>query len=58
MVDLTADPNSWVCRTPGVSEEERAKLVALRAELLLPLSVKDKLLGFISLSQKPSEEEP
>jgi len=50
------DPNSWVYRTPGVSEEERAKLAALRAELLLPLSVKNKLLGFISLSQKLSEE--
>ena len=50
------DPNSWVYRAPGVSEEERAKLAALRAELLLPLSVKDKLLGFISLSQKRSEE--
>src|SRR5262249_4078870 len=41
---------------PGVSEDERAKLAALRSELLLPLSVKDKLLGFISLSQKRSEE--
>jgi phosphoserine phosphatase RsbU/P len=50
------DPNSWVYRAPGVSEDERAKLAALRAELLLPLSVKDKLLGFISLSQKRSEE--
>jgi phosphoserine phosphatase RsbU/P len=50
------DPNSWVYRAPGVSEEERAKLAALRAELLLPLSVKHKLLGFISLSQKRSEE--
>lgn len=50
------DPDSWVYRAPGVSEEERAKLAALRAELLLPLSVKDKLLGFISLSQKRSEE--
>jgi len=50
------DPDSWVYRAPGVSEEERAKLEALRAELLLPLAVKDKLLGFISLSQKRSEE--
>jgi sigma-B regulation protein RsbU (phosphoserine phosphatase) len=50
------DPNSWVYRAPGVSEDERAKLAALRAELLLPVSVKDKLLGFISLSQKMSEE--
>jgi len=50
------DPNSWVYRAPRVSEDERAKLAALRAELLLPVSVKDKLLGFISLSQKRSEE--
>jgi sigma-B regulation protein RsbU (phosphoserine phosphatase) len=50
------DPNSWVYRVPGMGQEERAKLEALRAELLLPLSVKDKLLGFISLSQKRSEE--
>ena len=50
------DPDSWVYRTPGVSDEERAKLEALRTELLLPLSVKDNLLGFISLSQKRSEE--
>ena len=50
------DPDSWVYRAPGLSEEERAKLEALGAELLLPLSVKDKLLGFISLSQKRSEE--
>jgi sigma-B regulation protein RsbU (phosphoserine phosphatase) len=50
------DPNSWVYRAPEVSEEERAQLEALRTELLLPLAVKDKLLGFISLSQKRSEE--
>ena len=50
------DPNSWVYRTPGLTEEERALLAALDAELLLPLSVKNKLLGFISLSQKRSEE--
>lgn len=50
------DPNSWVYRTPRLGDEERAQLAALDAELLLPLSVKDKLLGFISLSQKRSEE--
>jgi hypothetical protein len=44
------DPNSWVYRAPGVTEEERAKLKALATELLLPFSVKGKLLGFISLS--------
>ena len=44
------DPNSWVYRAPGVTEEEHAKLEALATELLLPFSVKDELLGFISLS--------
>jgi sigma-B regulation protein RsbU (phosphoserine phosphatase) len=50
------DPNSWIYRTPGMTEQERARLVALHSELLLPLSAKDKLLGFISLGQKRSEE--
>jgi phosphoserine phosphatase RsbU/P len=50
------DPDSWIYRAPIMSEEERGKLATLRAELLLPLAVKDELLGFISLSQKRSEE--
>jgi phosphoserine phosphatase RsbU/P len=50
------DPNSWIYSTPGVSAEERAQIAALQAELLLPLAIKDKLLGFISLGQKRSEE--
>ena len=50
------DPNSWIYRSPAVTDEERKNLEELRAELLLPLSVKDKLLGFISLGQKRSEE--
>jgi len=50
------DPNSWIYRAPGLTEQERAKLAALHAELLLPLTVKDELLGFISLGQKRSEE--
>ena len=50
------DPNSWVNRASDISEEERKKLVDLQSELLLPLSVKDKLLGFISLGQKRSDE--
>ena len=50
------DPDSWVYRDPGVSEEERAKLAQLHAELLLPLSTRDKLLGFISLGPKRSDE--
>ena len=49
------DPNSWIHSTPDVSPEEREKLALLRSELLLPLAVKERLLGFISLSQKKSE---
>jgi len=50
------DPQSWIYRAPDMTEGERSKLAELRAELLLPLTVKDDLLGFISLSQKRSEE--
>ncbi len=50
------DPNSWVFRTPRMTDEERSRLAELKPELLLPLSVKEKLLGFISLGQKRSEE--
>lgn len=48
------DPNSWV--EPEVSEEDRAKLLQLQSELLLPLGTRDKLLGFISLRPKLSDE--
>jgi phosphoserine phosphatase RsbU/P len=50
------DPGSWIYRAPDMTEGERSKLATLRAELLLPLTAKDDLLGFISLSQKRSEE--
>jgi sigma-B regulation protein RsbU (phosphoserine phosphatase) len=50
------DPDSWVYRNPEMSEEDRAKLAQLQAELLLPLSARDKLLGFISLGTKLSDE--
>jgi len=50
------DPDSWLYRDPDVSEEDRAKLAQLHAELLLPLSARDKLLGFISLGPKRSDE--
>lgn len=49
------DTNSWVYRE-GLSGEERAWLAASQAELLLPLAVKDRLLGFVSLGRKRSEE--
>jgi sigma-B regulation protein RsbU (phosphoserine phosphatase) len=50
------DPNSWLYREPEVSEEDRSKLAQLQTELLLPLSARDKLLGFISLGPKRSDE--
>ena len=50
------DPDSWVYRAPEATDGERAHLAALGAELLLPIAVREKLLGFISLGQKRSEE--
>ena len=50
------DPHSWVYREPDVTEEDRSKLTQLDAEVLLPLSTRDKLLGFISLGPKLSDE--
>lgn len=48
------DENSWV--NAELPEGERKELVALDPQLLLPLSVKDKLLGVLSLGEKRSEE--
>ncbi|HTC79242.1 MAG TPA: GAF domain-containing protein, partial [Terriglobales bacterium] len=50
------DRDSWLYREEDVTEEERSKLARLRSELLLPLAVRDKLLGFISLGPNKSEE--
>jgi phosphoserine phosphatase RsbU/P len=50
------DPQSWLFREPEVTEEDRSKLTQLHAELLLPLSTRNKLLGFISLGPKRSDE--
>ena len=47
------DQDGWVERT--MSGDERELLEALNTELLLPLSVKDELSGFISLGPKQSE---
>ena len=52
-VDL-ADPGSWVSREADAGD--RRVLEALGAELLLPLAVKDRLLGILSLGSKRSEE--
>jgi phosphoserine phosphatase RsbU/P len=48
------DEKSWV--NTELSLDERQNLAALSPQLLLPLSVKDKLLGLISLGEKRSEE--
>lgn len=48
------DAKSWV-NSPQLSEQERSKLASLNPQLLIPLTVKEKLLGIISLGQKRSE---
>ena len=50
------DRDSWLYHEEEIGDEERSKLAALGSELLLPLAVRDKLLGFISLGPKQSEE--
>jgi sigma-B regulation protein RsbU (phosphoserine phosphatase) len=50
------DHDSWLYRDTDITDEERSKLARLQSELLLPLAVRDKLLGFISLGPKQSEE--
>jgi sigma-B regulation protein RsbU (phosphoserine phosphatase) len=50
------DQDSWVYRTAGIDDEERAALGRLGTQLLLPISVKQNLPGFISLGVKQSEE--
>jgi sigma-B regulation protein RsbU (phosphoserine phosphatase) len=50
------DPDSWLYREPDVTEDDRGKLAQLQTELLLPLNARDKLLGFISLGPKRSDE--
>lgn len=50
------DRESWLYREEDMNEEERGKLSTLHSELLLPLAVRDKFLGFISLGPKKSEE--
>jgi sigma-B regulation protein RsbU (phosphoserine phosphatase) len=47
------DPDSWV---RDLSEEERESLAVLHADILLPLSVNQRVLGVLSLGQKRSEE--
>jgi sigma-B regulation protein RsbU (phosphoserine phosphatase) len=49
------DDQSWIHRA-GLPPEEVDSLRLLDTRLLLPMAVKDKLLGFISLGPKRSEE--
>ena len=48
------DEDSWV--NSSLPESERRSLAELDPQLLLPLTVKDRLLGVVSLSEKRSEE--
>jgi sigma-B regulation protein RsbU (phosphoserine phosphatase) len=50
------DPDSWIYREPSMTESDRERLHKLEAQLLLPLAFKEKLIGFMSLSSKQSEE--
>jgi sigma-B regulation protein RsbU (phosphoserine phosphatase) len=49
------DQDSWI-NSSAVSEEERRTIADLQPQLLLPLSMKDSLLGLIALGEKRSEE--
>jgi sigma-B regulation protein RsbU (phosphoserine phosphatase) len=49
------DTDSWIYRRSEMSDGERSQLATLQSELLLPLSVRDDLIGFMSLGQKRSE---
>jgi sigma-B regulation protein RsbU (phosphoserine phosphatase) len=50
------DPDSWIYSEPSMTEADRDRLQKLEAQLLLPLAFKEKLIGFMSLSPKQSEE--
>src|ERR1043165_3138226 len=56
MLVYSDDSDSWVYKTPGMENNEREMLTTLDTQLLLPLSVKENLPGFISLGPKQSEE--
>jgi phosphoserine phosphatase RsbU/P len=47
------DETSWI---NSVNAEERRQLERLEAQVLLPMAGRDRLLGFISLGEKRSEE--
>lgn len=49
------DPDSWLNRNSESTAQERASLARLGTNVLLPLTAREKLLGFISLGAKKSE---
>jgi len=49
------DPQCWINRDPAL-ERERSVLEQLDTQLLLPVSAKGNLLGFVSLGAKQSDE--
>ena len=50
------DEDSWVNQAEsGLTDDERGKLASLESQVLIPLALKEKLLGIISLGQKRSE---
>jgi sigma-B regulation protein RsbU (phosphoserine phosphatase) len=49
------DPNSWIYRDERLAAE-KPLLEQLDAQLLLPLSVKDKMVGFLALGPKKNDE--
>ena len=50
------DPDSWVYRDAEMNGAETGRLQALDTQLLLPLAVREKMVGIISLGPKRSEE--
>jgi sigma-B regulation protein RsbU (phosphoserine phosphatase) len=50
------DPDSWIYSEPSMTAADRERLQKLESQLLLPLAFKEKLIGFMSLSSKQSEE--
>lgn len=53
LIVYSDDPENWINRQ--TKDDERLILKALNSQLLLPVGVKEKLSGFISLSPKRSD---
>jgi phosphoserine phosphatase RsbU/P len=50
------DPQSWLNRLTGPNAADRERLESMGSQVLLPMNVQDRLLGFVSLGPKQSEE--